>query len=218
MLKKKKIYPTYILKYNSNREKQVILLMISDGEKWHYLALQKLSALLKGITSKNNGDFYCLNCLHSFKTKNKPESHKKVRENKDFYNVTMRSEDTRILEFNQYQTFDEASFIIYADVECVTEKTDGCKNNPENSATTKVSEHIPSDFSMSTISLFKSIENKHDVYRCKDCIKKFCKYLREQAMERINFKKKKNEVINKRAGGTIWKYKNLLYLQRKIWK
>ena len=35
--------------------------MISNGEKlWHYLAVKKLSALLRGITSKNNGDFYCL--------------------------------------------------------------------------------------------------------------------------------------------------------------
>ena len=36
---------------------------------------------LRGITSKNNGDFYCLNCLHSFRTKSKLESHKKVCEN-----------------------------------------------------------------------------------------------------------------------------------------
>ena len=40
---------------------------------------------------------------------------------------------------------------------------DGCKINPENSSTTKVREHIPSGFSMSTIYLFRSIENKHDV-------------------------------------------------------
>ena len=33
MLKKKKIYPAYISKHNSNREKQVNLLMISNGEK-----------------------------------------------------------------------------------------------------------------------------------------------------------------------------------------
>ena len=44
---------------------------------------------------------------------------------------------------------------------------------------------------MSVISLFKSIENKHDVYRCKGCMKKFCEYLREQEMEIINFRKKK---------------------------
>ena len=40
---------------------------------------------------------------------------------------------TQILEFNQYQKSDKASFIIYADLECLIEKTDGCKNNPENS-------------------------------------------------------------------------------------
>ena len=33
MLKKKKIYPAHVSKYNSTREKQVILLMISNEEK-----------------------------------------------------------------------------------------------------------------------------------------------------------------------------------------
>ena len=68
--KKEKIYPACVSKHNSSREKQVILLMIKNREKqWHYLALKTLSALLRGITSKNNGDFYCLNCLNSFRTK-----------------------------------------------------------------------------------------------------------------------------------------------------
>ena len=55
----------------------------------------------------------------------------------------MPSEDTKILEFNQYRKSDKAPLIIYADVECLIEKIDECKNNPENSSTTKVSEHIP---------------------------------------------------------------------------
>ena len=56
------------------------------------------------------------------------------------------SEDTKILEFNQDPKSDKAPFIIYADLECIIEKIDGCKNNPENSSTAKVSEHIPSGF------------------------------------------------------------------------
>ena len=56
---------------------------------------------------------------------------------------------------------------------------------------------------MSTISSFSSIENKNDVYRGKDCMKKFCEFVREHAMKIINFKKKKNEVINKRAARII---------------
>ena len=67
----------------------------------------------------------------------------------------------------------------------------GFKNKPEKLPTTNVSEHIPSGFSMSVLSSFKSIENKHDVYRVKDCMKKFCEFLREHAMKIINFKKKK---------------------------
>ena len=71
-------------------------------------------------------------------------------------------EDTKILEFNQYQESDKAPFNIYADFECIIEKIDGCENNPENSSTAKVSKHIPSGFLMPTIASFRSIENKHD--------------------------------------------------------
>ena len=43
----------------------------------------------------------------------------------------MSSEDTEISEFNQYQKSDKAPFIIYADLECIIEKIDGCKTNLE---------------------------------------------------------------------------------------
>ena len=152
--------------------------MISNRDKqWHYLAVKKLSALLRGITFKHHGDFYCLNCFHSFATENKLQSHKKACENTDFCNIIMPSEDTRILEFNQYQKSDTAPFIIYADLECIVEMIDACKNNLENSYTTKESEHILSGFSMFTISSFRNIENKHDMYRGKDCMKKFREFL-----------------------------------------
>ena len=59
---------------------------------------KKTISLIKRITSKNNGYFYCLNCLHSFRTKNKLESHKNVCENKDFCNIIMPSEGTKIIK------------------------------------------------------------------------------------------------------------------------
>ena len=133
------------MKNNSNCEKQVIrFLMIPNGEGckanfkrrqlWHYFAVKKLSALL----SKNNDDFYYLDCLHSFRTKIKLESYKVVSEDKNFCKVIMPPEDTKILEFNQYQKSDKAPIIFYADVQCVIKKIDRCKNNLENSFTTKV--------------------------------------------------------------------------------
>ena len=44
--------------------------------------------------------------------------------------------------FTVNHKFDETPFIIYADLECLTEKIDGCKNNLENSFPTKISDHI----------------------------------------------------------------------------
>ena len=67
--KTRKICLAYKSKYNLTRENQVILLMITDGEKCHYLAAKSLSALLNGITSNHNGDFYCLNCFRAYTTK-----------------------------------------------------------------------------------------------------------------------------------------------------
>ena len=61
--KTRKIHFGYKSKHNLIGEKQVVLLMITVGEKWHYLAVTRLSGLLRGVTSNNNGDFYCLNCF-----------------------------------------------------------------------------------------------------------------------------------------------------------
>ena len=137
--------------------------------------------------SKHHGDFYCLNYLHSFAAENKCESHKKASVNKGFCNVVKPSEGTTILEFNQHQKSDKAPFATYADLECLIEKIDGCKNNPENSFTTTIAKHIPPGFSMSTISSFKNIKNNHNLYRGKNCMKKFCKSLRERAIRIIIF-------------------------------
>ena len=56
----------------------------------------------------------------------------------------MPSEETVILEFNQYQKFDKTPSIIYADLESLIKKLDVCKNNLEKSSATNVGEHIPS--------------------------------------------------------------------------
>ena len=56
----------YRSEYNNSREKQVILLMITNGKKSHYLAITNLSAFLEGNSSSHHGHFYCLNCFNSY--------------------------------------------------------------------------------------------------------------------------------------------------------
>ena len=77
MIKIEKVYPPYVSISYPNREKQVILVMIPNGEGWHYLALKKTISIIKRKTVKRHGDFYCLHCLYSFAAENKRKFHKK---------------------------------------------------------------------------------------------------------------------------------------------
>ena len=88
-----------------------------------------------------------------FRTKNKLESHKKVCENKDFCNVA----------YAQYCKSDKAPFITYADLESLMGKIDGCKNKKKSM--TKVSEHIPSGFSMSIVSSLRHSKQAWHIQR-----------------------------------------------------
>ena len=124
-----------ILKYKYTNK--VILLMITDGTKWHYLAVKSLPALLRGITSYHNRDFYCLNCFHSYSTKEKLEKHEKVCNDHDYCYVETPSDNNKILKYNHGEKLLKALFMIYADLECLLEKMHSCQNNPEKSYTEK---------------------------------------------------------------------------------
>ena len=103
----------------------------------------------------------------------------------------MPSEKENILEFNQYMKSDKMAYIIYADIESLTKNIDGCANNSENSSTTKIGEHVPCGYSVSTIRAFYNIKNKHTLYHGEDYMKRFCISLREHVTNVINFEKKK---------------------------
>ena len=86
-------------KHNLKRENQIILIMITDGKIWHYLAVKSLSALLRRMTSKHDGDFYCLNFFHAYTTKDKLKKHRSVCENHDYCYVKMPKEDNINLQY-----------------------------------------------------------------------------------------------------------------------
>ena len=105
--------------------------MITDGKKWHYLTMKSLSALLRGITSNYKEEFYCLNCFHSYSAKNKLKKHERGCNDHDYCYVEMPNEYNKLLKYNHGEKSMKASFMIYADLECLLEKIHSCQNNPE---------------------------------------------------------------------------------------
>ena len=178
--------------------------MITDAEKWHYLALKSrcsfdgendcpvtsLSKLLRGITSNHNLDFYCLNCFHSYHTDNKLKKHEKVCNKHDYCYPEMPNEYNNTLEYNHGEKSFKVPFIIYFDLESLLPKMRSCQNNPEKSYTERKAKHEPSGYLWSLICSFNATKNRHDFCRERDCIKKFCKYSKELAMEIINYEEK----------------------------
>ena len=138
----------YKSKYNRKRENQVVLLMITNREKWHYIALKSeraddgfnrpiksLSRLFREITSNHHGDFYCLNCLHSFRTDNAIKRHERLCDNNDYCNVEIPKPCNKTLKYNHGEKSLKTPFAIYADLECLLMKQQLCQNNPNRSYT-----------------------------------------------------------------------------------
>ena len=159
-------------------------------KKWHYIAVNSLSALFRGITSKHEGDFYCLNCFQSYTTEKKIKKYKKVCENHDYCYVEMPEEDNKILKYNQGKKAVKIPFIVYADLETLLEKIITCHNNLEKSSTTKINKHTRSGNSLFTQCSFDTIKHKLDCYRGRNCMKSFCLDLREHAKKIISYEKK----------------------------
>ena len=164
--------------------------MITDGEKWHYLPVKKLSALFRGIASKHAGNFYCLNFFHSYSTKNKLKKHIKVCKNHYYFCVEMPEEDNKILKYNHGEKSMKVPYIIYADLESLLEKMITSYNDPKKSSTAKINKHTAFSYSLFTHCSFDATKNEIDYYRVKNCMKNFSLDLREHATKIINNEKK----------------------------
>ena len=175
----KNIRHAYKSKYYLKRENQVILLIITDGEKWHYLAVKSLSALFRGITSSQKGDSYCLNCFHSYRTKEALEKHMKLCEDKDYCYIEMPDKDT-FIKYHPGVKSMRSPYVVYADIESLLNKVDTCINDPSKSSTTKINEHEMCGYSLVTHCSFDEKRNTIDCYRGKVCLKKFCQDLKNR--------------------------------------
>ena len=96
---------SYKSKHSFKRENPVTLLMVTDGKKQHYCAVKSLPVLLRGITSNHDGDFHCLNCFHSYSTKNKLKKQETVCNDHDYCCVEIPIEGNKILKYNHGEKF-----------------------------------------------------------------------------------------------------------------
>ena len=109
------------------------------------------------ITSKHDGDFYCLNYLHLFRTENKLKEHENVCENHDYCCIEMPKKGRNILKYHHGEKAMKVSFIIYVDTESYLKKQT----------------HGIVIFKSQQYCALDTSKNKQDYYRGKGCMKSF---------------------------------------------
>ena len=82
------------------------------------------------------------------------------------------------------------------------------------SSTTKINQHIPSGYSIYTNCSFDKSNNKLSYYRGEDCMKRFCKDLKDRATKIIDFKKKTMVPLTKEEQDNYNK-ENICYICKK---
>ena len=148
-----------------------------------------MPALLRGITSNHNGDFYCLNCSQSYSTKNKLKEHERVWNNHDYCYVEISNEDNKILKYNQGEKSFKAEAIIYADLFCL-KKCIHVKIIMSYLVKRKqLSTRLRVSHCLQIVHLMQ--QNKLDCYIGEDCMERFCKDLKDHAIKIINYEEKK---------------------------
>ena len=133
---------------------------------------KSLSALLRGLASNHNREFYCLNCFNSYSTEKRLGKHEKECYDHDDCDKEIPNEDNKILEYKHVEKPLRAPFMVPADLEFLLEKIHSCQNNHEKYYTEKKAKHSPSGS-------FDASKNKLGYYRVKNFMERFCKECNE---------------------------------------
>ena len=144
-------------------------MITDDNNRWHYLAVKNLPALLRGTKSNHHGDFYCLISFHSYRTPNKLRKSEKVCNNHDYCRIDMSKEHEKI-KYSPREKSLKVLFIVYADLECLLKKCNLVKITPKVLTQIKKVKHKPSGYAWYSICSFDNTKSRRYFYRRKDCI------------------------------------------------
>ena len=170
----------YICRKGRNYENALNLMLITEGEQKHYVAIKSLSRLLSKKNSKHDKkQYFCINCLQGFWKEEARNEHTVYCKNNEAVIVEMPHKKP-IVEYSDGQFQFKVPFIMYADFESILEPIQGVGNDPTISSTRGINNHIPSGWCICSQFAYGKVENPLKLYRGKDCVEKFCDHITEE--------------------------------------
>ena len=171
----------YICRKGGNYNRVVSLMLISNEDKNHYVAIKSLGRSLSEQNSKHNpSQHFCTNCLQGFSELRSRDEHYAYCRSNQAVRIEM-STKRPIVEYSNGQHQFKVPFIMYADFESILEPIQGARNNPNVSSTRGVNVHTPSGWCLQSKFAYGEIDNPLTQYRGSDCVEKFCVHIISEA-------------------------------------
>ena len=195
------ICPEHISKRNFDKKHQVVLVKIGDDKgKWHFPALpsnldeagirrpkKSISRLMEDISSNSHDDFYCYECLHSFRTEIAIKNHVDLCKNNKLAKIELPNEENKFKKYNPGGKSLKMNTVIYADFESILVPNN--TYSKENASDGVIDKHIACGYSINVVDNHSN-RCKQTYYRGDDAISRFCKEIRAIAYEKISFYKR----------------------------
>ena len=171
----------YICRKGGNHERIINLMIISENNRKHYVAIKSLSRLLSSENTKHKGkEYFCNNCLQGFKEESSRDENIGYCLDNESVKVEMPHKNP-IVQYSDGQFQFKVPFIMYADFESILKPIQGPGNDRMISSTRGINNHIPSGWCICSEFAYGKVENPLKLYRGKDCIKKFCDHVTGKA-------------------------------------
>ena len=171
----------YLCRKGIRRNHEINLLLISEGGIQHYTTMKSLSRLLTSRNTKHKcKQHFCNNCLQGFTLESSRDEHQVYCENNEVVRVEMPRKGSTV-EFCDGQNQFKIPFMMYADFESILEPIQGPNPDPTGSYTLEVTKHSPSGWCVYSKFTYGEVKDPLKLYRGKDCLEKFCDYIRQEA-------------------------------------
>ena len=167
----------YICRKGGNYECIINLLLITENNRKHYVAIKSLRRLLSSQNTKHKGkEYFCMNCLQGFKEESSRDEHIGYCIDNKSVKVEMPHKNP-ILQYSDGQFQFKVPFIMYSDLESILEPIQGPGNDPMISSTRGINNHIQSGWCIRSEFAYGNVKNPLKLYRGEDCVKKFCDHV-----------------------------------------
>ena len=162
------------------------LMLITDNNKKHYVAIKSLSKLLSSNNNKKKkAQYFCTNCLQGFNEASSRDEHYLYCRSKEAVRIEMPNKKP-IVKYSNGQYQFKVPFMMYADFESTLEKVEGASDNPNVSSTRDVNVHKQSGWCIYSKFAYGVVDNPLMQYRGSDCVEKFCEHIISEAKRLYN--------------------------------